>query len=139
VQVIGFPADSLRSAAAELGLRLLPLDPGVVRALAARNPAWFALALPAGTYAGQMQEVPTLATSALLLVASDLTDAEVAAITQRVYAPGGDLMARGSVQGAQISPANARLGLAVPQHAAAARVLEPAPPPAAGQAATPNR
>lgn len=130
VQIIGFPADSIRSAAAELGLRLLPLDARVVRQLAARNPAWYPLALPAGTYTGQTAEVQTLATSAVLLTAGDLTDAEVASITRWVYAPGSDLVARGSVQGAQISAAQARLGLAVPQHAAAARVLESlAPPP----------
>lgn len=131
VQVIGFPADSIRGAAAELGLQLLPLEARVVRDLAARNPAWYPLALPAGTYAGQSAALQTLATSAVLLAAGDLTDAEVAAITRWVYAPGSDLVARGSVQGAQISAAQARQGLAVPQHAAAARVLQSlAPPPA---------
>ena len=95
-----------------------------MRAMAAKSPAYFALTLPKGTYPNQATDVRTVATSAILAVGTGMTDAEVATITRLVYARGNDLVARGSAQGAQVSAANARKGLAVPQHVAAVRVLE---------------
>ncbi|QJR14318.1 TAXI family TRAP transporter solute-binding subunit [Usitatibacter palustris] len=124
IQVIGFPADSVRDAAAAVPLRLVPLEERVVRAMAAKSPAYFELTLPKGTYASQATNVRTVATSAILAVGPDMTDLEVAAITRVVYGRGADLVARGSAQGAQLSAANARRGLAVPQHTAAARAIE---------------
>ena len=133
VHVIGFPADSIRDATAEVPLRLLELEERAVRSLAAASPAYLALALPKGTYPNQGTDVRTVATAAILLVGSDLTDAEVAALTRTLYARGTDMVARGSAQGAQISPASARLGLAVPLHSAAARVLDELVPPKPGK------
>ena len=124
VQVIGFPSDSIRDATAAVPLQLLELEERAVRALTAASPAYFALALPKGTYPSQRKDVRTVATAAVLLVGADLTDAEVTALTRALYARGTDLVARGSAQGAQISSSNARLGLAVPLHSAAARVLD---------------
>lgn len=124
IQVIGFPADSIRDASASVPLALLPLDPEAVRAIAARKAGLFPLTLPRGTYAQQAADVPTLATSAILAVGTDLTDAEVAQVTRLVYARGADLVARGSAQGAQVSAANARQGIGVPLHPAAIRVLD---------------
>jgi TRAP transporter TAXI family solute receptor len=138
VQVIGAPADSIRDATTAIPLRLLPLEARPVRELAADSPALFPLTLPRGTYPGQEADVPTVATAAIMVVSGELTDAEVADITRGLFARGGDLVARGSAQGAQISPGKARLGLAVPLHLAAAKVLDTlAPEPAAKPASAP--
>jgi TRAP transporter TAXI family solute receptor len=124
LQVIGLPADAVRDALAAVPLRLLPLSEGAVAALAASGAGYFALTIPGGAYAGQKPAVRTIATAAILLAGSDLSDIEVGAITRYVFEKGRDFAARGSAQGVQVSPANARLGLSVPLHTAAERVLQ---------------
>jgi len=124
IQVIGFPSASIRDATTVVPLRLLSFDERALRSLAGASPAYFALTLPKGTYPHQTEAVHTIATAAILLAGATMTDAEVAQFTRSIYARGQDLVARGSAQGAQLSPANARLGLAVPLHTASARVLD---------------
>ena len=70
----------------------------------------------------------------LLLVGADLAESEVTAVTRYVFGQTRDFAARGSAQGTQVSAANARLGLSIPLHIAAAKALEglskpTAPPP----------
>ncbi|QPF71495.1 TAXI family TRAP transporter solute-binding subunit [Roseateles sp. DAIF2] len=140
IQVIGLPADSLRDALAELPLRLLPLSERAVAQLAAPGTGLMAFTIPRGSYASQKAEVATVATAALLLAARDLSDAEVAALTRFIFSQGGDLAARGSAQGAQVSAANARLALPIPQHPAALKALEGlAAGPAAAAASAASR
>lgn len=131
IQVIGAPADSVRDALAEIPLRLLPLSERAVASLAAAKAGYFPITIPRGSYATQRQDVRTIATAALLLVGPDLSATEVGQLTRYVYEKGRDLAARGSAQGIQVSPANARQGLSVPLHTAAARVLEELAPAAA--------
>jgi len=124
IQVIGAPADSVRSALAEVSLRLVPLSQSAVQTLVASNAGYVAYTIPRGAYSTQAQDVPTVATAALLLVGSDLTESEVGSITRYVYGKGQDFAARGSAQGTQVAAASARLGLSIPLHIAAARVLD---------------
>ncbi|WP_422650159.1 Transporter periplasmic component [Cupriavidus sp. H18C1] len=124
IQIIGVPSESIRDALAAIPLRLLPLGDKAAAALADSGRGYFRYTVPAGTYANQAASVATVAVAAQLLVAADLSDAEVGAIARNVYAPGADFTARGSAQGAQIAPATATQGLSVPQHLAAARAIE---------------
>jgi TRAP transporter TAXI family solute receptor len=124
IQVIGVPADSVRNALEEIPLRLLPLEAKAVASLTAARAGYFAYTIPAGAYANQMEPVSTIATAALLLGGSDLTETEIGAIVRFVYQRGRDLVARGSAQGTQVTPRNARLGLSVPLHSAAEKVLD---------------
>jgi len=136
IQVIGAPADSVRNALAEIPLRLVPLSQRAVSALAGTKDGYFAYTIPRGAYATQKQEVLTIATAALLLAGTDLSENEVGAIARFVFEKGRDFAARGSAQGVQVSAATARQGLSVPLHIAAARALDAlaapkTPPPAA--------
>jgi TRAP transporter TAXI family solute receptor len=132
IQVIGSPADSIRSAASVLPLRFVPLEASAVQTLAAGSPVYYPHILARGTYEGQQEDVPSLAVSAVLFVGSDLTEPEVADISYAIYSSGQDLVARGSVQGAQISAKRAMLGLAVPQHIGAGRAIEKLMLPSSG-------
>lgn len=123
IQVIGFPSASIRDATAAVPLSLLPLEDSAVRKMVAQSPAYFSLTLPKGTYPHQNDAVYTVATAAILVAGVELTDAEIAGITRLIYARGQDLVARGSAQGAQLSADNAQLGLAVPMHTEAERVI----------------
>jgi TRAP transporter TAXI family solute receptor len=124
IQVIGVPADSVRDALAAMPLRLLPLAEQAVVALTAAKSGYFPFRIPRGAYATQKLDVRTVATAALLLAGTDLSDTEVATITRFVFGRGRDFAARGSAQGTQVSAATARQGLSVPQHTAAAKALE---------------
>jgi TRAP transporter TAXI family solute receptor len=124
LQVIGAPADSLRSAAVAFPLRFVPLEAAAVGRLSVSAPGVFSYTLPAGTYEGQTQNTPTAAVAALLLVHSDLTGSEVERFTRALYSRGQDFAARGSVQAAQISAGKALMGLVVPLHPGAARALD---------------
>jgi TRAP transporter TAXI family solute receptor len=124
IQVIGMPADSVRDALLEIPLRLVPLSERAVKGLVASRAGYFAFTIPRGTYATQAQDVRTIGTAALLLAGTDLSEVEVGVVTRYVYGKGRDFAARGSAQGVQVSPANARQGLSVPMHSAAAKALE---------------
>jgi TRAP transporter TAXI family solute receptor len=123
IQVIGAPADSIRDALTDVSLRLVPLSERAVTALVASDAGYFAHMIPRGAYATQKQDVRTIATAALLLVGADLAESEVAAATRYVFGQARDFAARGSVQGTRVSAANARLGLSIPLHIAAAKAL----------------
>ncbi len=124
MQVIGLPADSIRDALVDVPLRLLPLSAPAVAKLVAANQGYFAYTIAQRSYATQDEDVATVATAALLLVATDLSETEVAAVTRFVFGRGRDFAARGSAQGTQVSAATARAGLPVPLHVAAARELD---------------
>ena len=100
------------------------------------NPAYLRFTIPPGTYVGVDAATRTIATPAMLLARADLSDAEIAAVTRRVFSAQGDLLARGSSQGAQISLSSAASALAVPQHVAAVKALAEM---AAGNAAETGR
>jgi len=125
IQIIGLPADSVRDAIDQAGLRLLPLEAKAIASLAGANAGYFAFTIPAGAYATQKQPVPTVATAAMLLMSGgDLSETEIAAIVRFVYQGGRDFAARGSAQGVQVTPKNARLGLSVPLHTVAGKALD---------------
>jgi TRAP transporter TAXI family solute receptor len=131
IQVIGAPADVIRDALTDVSLRLVPLSERAVTALAGSDSGYLAYTIPRGAYATQKQDVRTIATAALLLVGADLAETEVAAVARYVYGQTRDFAARGSTQGTQVSPANARLGLRIPLHIAAAKALDELSKPAA--------
>lgn len=122
IQVVGSPADELRAAMTEVRLRLLPLDETAIAALAAR-PGLRRLTIAAGTYPGQAEPVSTVGTAALLVAGPSLTDGEAEAMTRFVFDQARDLVALGSIQGAQISRATARELLTVPLHRGALPAL----------------
>jgi len=124
IQVIGVPADSIRDALAAMPMRLLPLSERAVTALVRAKTGYFGHTIPRGAYANQKQDVRTIATAALLLASSDLSETEITAVTRFVYGKGRDLAARGSAQGAQVSAATARHGLSIPMYVAAAKALD---------------
>jgi len=124
VQIIGVPADSVRDMLADDQIRLLPLNKAGIDALVATQRGYFPYTIVKGAYSEQDQPVPTVATAAVLLAGADLSDTEVGSVTRDVYGKGNDLAARGSAQGVQIAPENARQGLSIPQHLAASKVLD---------------
>ena len=123
VQVIGVPSGALRSAIPQANLKLLSLEPEAINSLARSNPALMALDIPKGTYPDQNGPIVTLGMAALMLATTDLTADEASIIVKTVFQTGQDVLAAGSVQGAQVSVDTARLGLTIPLHNGAIEAL----------------
>jgi TRAP transporter TAXI family solute receptor len=122
VEVIGVPANEIRTAFAALPLRLVPLDAGAIRTLVQDNSAYLAATIPTEAYAGVTHAVPTLGVAAILVTTTEMTPAEAFAATRFVFTA-SDLMDNGSPQGAQIGVRTAQRGLTIPMHEGAARAL----------------
>jgi TRAP transporter TAXI family solute receptor len=122
IEVIGLPANEIRTAFAALPLRLVPLDHFVVERLVRDNRGYTATLIPPGAYPRLETSVPTVGVAAILVTTGELTSAEAAAATRLIYtAP--DLVKNGSPQGAQVSWRRARNGLTIPLHDGAERAL----------------
>jgi TRAP transporter TAXI family solute receptor len=122
IEVIGVPANEIRTAFAALPLRLVPLDEAAVTSLARDNAAYIAASIPAGAYPGVARPVPAIGVAAILATTSELTAAEAFNATRFVYTV-PDLVAGGSPQGAQVRARTAQIGLTIPLHEGAARAL----------------
>jgi len=124
MQVIGTPADDIRELLVNTPIRLLPLSGDATERLVTQYHGYFKYTIARGTYPGQNQGVSTVATAALLLIDTVLSDAEVDELTRRVFESGRDYPGLGSAQGARISPSTSAVGLSIPLHPAASRALE---------------
>ncbi len=138
MQVIGTPASSIRDSLTDMSLHILPLSGSAISGLSEAKQGYFAYTIPAGTYPGQTQAVPTIATAALLLTDTAFSDAEIASLTRRIFEAGHDYPSLGSAQAAQISLDTATMGLSVPMHAAAARALQGLAPTHKDEGQTPS-
>jgi TRAP transporter TAXI family solute receptor len=124
IHVIGVPSDSVRAALLAVPLRLVPLSGPAIEKLVGGDRAYIEYVIPRGVYATQDEDVRTIATTAVLLAAGDLSETEITAITGFVFGGSRDLVALGSAQGAQISATTARRGLPIPLHPSAAKKLD---------------
>lgn len=123
IQVIGYPADSIRAAGEDFAMRLLPLEEAAVAQLQRERPGSFAYQLPRASYAGQDEALPTLAVTSLLLGTRQLTSQEVEQLMSQLFARDRQWLQYGSIQGSQLVPANALRGLGVPLHEGAEKAL----------------
>lgn len=124
LQVIGSPADQIRAAVETLGLRFLPLDDEAIEVLTANRPGTFAHTLQAGTYPLQNDAVATIAVSGMLLSNQSLTDSEAATIIHQLFDPATQWLQKGSIQGSQLSAAQATRGITIPMHPGAEQALK---------------
>ncbi len=124
IQVIGTPADAIRMLQLNTPLRLLPLSSEAVEELVNARDGYFSYTIPAGSYPGIDHDIATVATAAILMTDTSLSEAEIESLTRHVFSSGHDYSAMGSAQAAQISVHTSRIGLSVPMHAAADRTLK---------------
>ncbi len=122
ITTLAAPAHSLQLAATGPGIRLLSIGTQERSILAGSHPDLVPVTLPPNTYPGQSDSVETVAATALLLATAALPDSTVEAVLGEVYG-GIDFVAAGSIAGALISKATARVGLTLPFHPAAERFL----------------
>jgi TRAP transporter TAXI family solute receptor len=114
MQVIGVPADQIRTAATSVGLRLLPLDDQALTALTAGDPSMLRGVIPRDTYPGIDHDTPTVSVAALLATTTALSAAEAGTLIRAIFGAGADLVGSGSVQGGQVEVGTARSGVTIP-------------------------
>ena len=117
---IGAPAGELRRLAVRRAIRLLPLDDAAVGELITKQRSYVRYVIPRSTYRGQLEAVPTVATTAVLVAPRSTLDSLVESVLQTMFFE-FDYGAAGSLQGGLISPQTAMRGLPLPLHLAAQR------------------
>jgi TRAP transporter TAXI family solute receptor len=119
IEVVSAPWRQLEIAMHAAPLRLVPLDLESRVQLATGAPGLFPLTLPARTYPGQDEPVPTVAATALLVARDDVPDALVTDTLDLLYASAASGGA--GVQATRLSKSRALDGVTIPMHPAAAR------------------
>ncbi len=125
VEVVSAPWAQLAAMAVDTPFRLLPLDPQAVALIQAEVHGVVPLVIPARTYPGQDQPVPTVAATALLVAHSDTPDAIVTSVLEILFTV-SSAPARG-VSAARLSRERALVGITIPLHDGAARYFEQRP------------
>lgn len=124
IQVIGAPADAIAAASDTVDLHFLPLSHQAMARLLTDRPGVFSYTLPIGSYPGQNQPISTLAVSSLLLTENETLSAlEAEQLVRLMFESGEQWLSLGSVQGTQLSLANALKGLDIPVHPGVVKVL----------------
>ena len=115
----GLHADALEQLADTCAIRLLSVDGGVGARLLAAYPAYRACVIPAGTYAGQDEDVWTVSVQALLLASNALSDETVQRLTAK-YFDSVDAVAAAVPVPLVTDPAEAAAQSVIPYHTGAA-------------------
>ena len=81
----GVKTEVIEELAEECGIRLLPVEGNALTRLLAAYPGYTAGVIPAESYTGQTQDVPTVGVKAVLVASNDLSESTVKALTQSLY------------------------------------------------------
>ena len=119
IEVVSAPWRQLETAMHMAPLVLVPLDLNARLEIATGAHGLFPLTIPARTYPGQAEPVPTVAATALLLVRDDVPDEVVTSTLDLLYAAAASGSA--GVQATRLSKDRALDGVTIPLHPAAAR------------------
>jgi len=112
----GVKTEMIEELANSCGIALLPVDGSAAARLLAAYPAYSQGAIPAGSYNGQDQDVPTIGVKAVLLASDELSENTVKALTKTLY-DGVDTLQAELGLPLELGPAD-KIG--VPVHAGAA-------------------
>jgi TRAP transporter TAXI family solute receptor len=118
LQSVGLGAASIRDLASSVPIVILPIPEDVIAKIG--DPAYIAKAIPAGTYQGQDQEVPTAAVINFLVTHSDVSDETAYQMTKLLHESKDQLVAAHAAA-KEIDPAKAVEGMPVPLHPGAER------------------
>jgi TRAP transporter TAXI family solute receptor len=120
--VAGYPATAVSELAANNGAVLVPIEGPEVERLLREQRFFTPDAIPAATYPGQAEAVPTVAVAALWLVAATLPDPLVYEIATALWQPAArEALTTGHPKGEAIRLEHALQGVAIPVHPGAAR------------------
>ena len=118
--VAGAPTAAITELCTTNNAYLVPIDDEIAENLFAGSPFYTPYTIPAGTYAGQAEDVTTVTVKATLIVSADADGEEVYDLTRAIFDNAGAIAAENG-KGTELSIENATSGLTVPFHPGAAR------------------
>ena len=118
VLTAGYPTASVQDIAAQNPVRLLPVEGKAADALIAQYPFYTKTVIPAGTYAGFDEEVPSVAVMAMLVAGPTVNDDLGYCIAKAIFSNLDRLQAAHAV-GKQIAKDTAKTGMSLPMNAGA--------------------
>lgn len=123
VFTIGTPNPAIQDITTAQEVVFVPLDGPKADAVVAKFPYLVKDAIPANTYKGQTQPVPTLSVQAILVVNKDMPDDVAYAVTKALFDNVGDI-AKAHNKGSEISLQHATDGVTIPFHPGAEKYLK---------------
>ena len=118
--VAGAPTPAITELCTTNSAYLVPIDGEVAENLMAECPFYTTYTIPAGTYAGQTEDVTTVTVKATLIVSADASEEDVYNLTAAIF-DNIDAIAAENGKGAELSIENATSGMTAPFHAGAAK------------------
>lgn len=123
VFTIGTPSPAIQDITTTQKVSFVPISGSKVDEIVAKFPYFVKDAIPAKTYTGQDEAVPTLSVQAMLVVNKDASEELVYTITKTLYENLADV-AKSHNKGAEISLERASDGVTIPFHPGAAKYLK---------------
>ena len=118
--VAGAPTPAITELCTTNAAYLVPIDGEVADALMAACPFYTTYKIPAGTYAGQKEDVITVTVKATLIVSASASEEDVYKLTAAIF-DNIDAITAENAKGAELSIENATSGMTAPFHAGAAK------------------
>ena len=116
----GVPTAAVQDIAAARDLQLVPIPEAAAARLRERYPYYAPVVIPANTYRGQPERVPTVAVMAMLVTRSDLPEDLVYDLTRTLW-ENVTVLHQAHARGRDIRLQSARTGMPIPLHAGALR------------------
>lgn len=111
----GLPTSAVLDAASSVKIRILSLEPDMIKKLTEAMPWYYEFVIPKGTYIGQTEDIRTVAVANILICRDDLKDDLVYNLTKALYENQKDLIAAHSAA-KDMKFEHALNGLTVPLH-----------------------
>lgn len=119
----GYPTASVQDISSQNKIRLLPVDSDKAEALIAKYPFYTKTTIPAGTYAGFDEDVPTISVMAMLVATDKVDDKMGYDIAKAIFTNLDRLQAAHSV-GKLITKDTALTGMSLPMNAGAEKFFK---------------
>ena len=120
VLTAGYPTASVQDIAAQNPVRLLPVEENIADALIAQYPFYTKTVIPAGTYAGDDEAVPSVAVMAML-VAGPTVNADLGYRVTKAIFGNLDRLQSAHAVGRQITPKTVQTGMSLPMNEGAVK------------------
>ncbi len=118
--VAGAPTPAITELCTTNSAYLVPIDGEIAQNVMASCPFYTVYTIPAGTYAGQTEDVDTITVKATLIVDANASEDDVYNLTAAIF-DNIDAITAENAKGAELSIENATSGMTVPFHAGAAK------------------
>ena len=118
--VAGAPTAAITELCTTNNAYLVPIDGEIAEKLFAASPFYTAYPIPAGTYAGQTEDVVTVTVKATLIVSASASEEDVYNLCKAIF-ENTDAIAAENGKGAELSIENATTGMTAPFHAGTAK------------------